>query len=167
MWGFFSPNIPDQTLIIPSGGHREREGDMGTVLGRDDPRRPPKWGTVQVSEQKSHIGSRLRAVSGLNCFCVFTLIIPSSALPIGASLGRPETPIDRSPAPPRCIFTVQWPPLHYLFAIKIIHEPLQKCALLCVGLAFEKFGVVAVLLRPRICGRALSLSRPCGLCALG
>ena len=44
---------------------------MGTVLGRDDPRRPPKWGTVQASEQKSHIGNRLRAVSGLNCFCVF------------------------------------------------------------------------------------------------
>ena len=33
--------------------------------------------------------------------------------------------------------------------------------------AFEKFVVVVVLLRRQICDRALSLSRPCGLCDLG
>ena len=73
---------------------------MGTVLGRDDPRRPPKWGTVQASEQKSHFGSRLGAVSGLNCFCVFTLIIPSGALPIGASLGLLLNTHGQVPSPP-------------------------------------------------------------------
>ena len=122
-------------------------------------------------DQNRSPGRYTAAASRLGRFYVFTLITDNSPLWRIALPSDHERTTRSAPPSQVYIYGLVATTLLFISYIKIIHNPLQKCALLCFGLAFEKFVVVVVLLRQRICDRAmdraLSLSRPCGLFYLG